>query len=146
MQVVMRFHEDLMLKDEKVRSILSTGIWWEHHGYCYPETEWIDNGNIILGWWLSAILRLMMYSDDETLFFMEGEYSLRLRINRNDATVQIALEEDDVTWTCSLLEIANAVCDATLLLCDELARLRIRESERAGLMKIVGEVRRALAE
>jgi hypothetical protein len=57
-------------------SFIGGAIYWQHEGFFFPAPRWIDNVNIVINWWLGAIVPLTEGAV-ERLRFMEGPYCLK---------------------------------------------------------------------
>lgn len=63
-------------KFEPSSSLVGGTIFWTIGGTAFPCKGWNDNINVLLGWWLSALLTVGEHSCNATMSFMEGPYEV----------------------------------------------------------------------
>jgi len=54
-------------------------IFWQDEDQVFPIANWIDNVNVLLGWWLGALIKLAGGADQDKFLFMEGPYEMSLK-------------------------------------------------------------------
>jgi hypothetical protein len=91
-----------ILPDLTQRKHVYVTIAWQHAGDFYPSSSWVDNADVVLGWWLTSLIRLADGSDSETLTFMEGPYALQLERNSERRSV-VMVRSRDGKFSCSVL-------------------------------------------
>jgi hypothetical protein len=99
---------DFVAKDD-VRKNLLFPILWEHAGDVYPRKDWIDFGCIIIGWWVTTVVKFLRGHDEGSFSFMDGPYALLAKFDRQTRIVTLHLQGTDKTWYVNIIEIMEAL-------------------------------------
>jgi hypothetical protein len=122
--------EDLnTLSTQVAREKLTFRISWEHNGTYYPAKDWTDFGCIIIGWWVSGVIKLQRGSSQEEFTFMDGPYSIAARFNRVSEEVELRPEGTEVVWMVKITEIARSLVQVVEMLRQSFASLDFRGEE-----------------
>lgn len=63
-------------------------IYWDVEGAQFPEAGWNDFVVVILGWWLQDVIALLRgETKDVALDFMDGPFSVLLRVDNEHVAV-----------------------------------------------------------
>jgi hypothetical protein len=93
------------------QSLLSGIIYWKVEAIEYPDKIWIDNVNVLIGWWLTALDRLADQGGSETFKFMEGPFELFLRPIQA-GLYEITSSDGRVSERCEIRDIVAEVLRA----------------------------------
>jgi hypothetical protein len=100
--------EDLVaLSTQTSRENLTFRIFWEHNGSYYPMEDWVDFGCIIIGWWVSSLIRFQRGSSRESFTFMDGPYSIDAQFDKVSGEVELKPKGTNLVWTIKITEIAE---------------------------------------
>ena len=86
-------------------------IFWEHDGRFFPGRDWFDNVNVLLGWWLTALLKIEV---DQPANFscMEGSYQLAISLQPSGEVLFEDPESNDFSGSVSFRSFADQVFHA----------------------------------
>ena len=76
MEIVLNY---LNPKCESIIRMRSFGLASEIHikmmdGFCFPDDEWYDAPNVLLGWWTDNFFSLIETNEQQENFFMDGPF------------------------------------------------------------------------
>jgi hypothetical protein len=145
MKVFTQFDDELLARYAKRGSPPMFTIAWEVNGVCYPSRDWIDNGTVVLGWWLVVARRMATGEDTGKFAFMEGPYSLDAKLSRERGAVELVPEGLDVTWAVSFSDLVKELIAAAEMVCRKIAPFKGTEKERASLEKGGADLRAAVS-
>jgi hypothetical protein len=92
------------------------GIFWEHEGVFYPSDCWTDYGYIIIGWWVSTIIRFSNQQLEGNFSFMDGPYSILAKHNIITGEIELHPKNTDVFWQVNILDIIESLHDSINLI------------------------------
>jgi hypothetical protein len=92
------------------------GIYWEHDGVFYPSESWTDFGYIIIGWWVSTIIRFSNQETEGDFSFMDGPYSILAKYNKKTGNLILNSENKSIFWQANILDIIQSLHDAINLI------------------------------
>ncbi|MFK7827064.1 MAG: hypothetical protein AB8G05_23175 [Oligoflexales bacterium] len=75
-EIVTTFKDEMLSEDIKKGQPETIGIWLQDELNCYPQTDWLDNGLILLSWWTVTWQSLANSQPNQGISFMEGPYLL----------------------------------------------------------------------
>ncbi|MCY6493942.1 hypothetical protein [Leptolyngbya sp. GGD] len=119
-------------------------VWWEHDGISYPEQGWVDFGYVILGWWVSNIIRISMGEEQGNFSFMDGPFSLNFQYQKDNRVFYLTSEDNLVNWSVSLKEVIDALLLFSRSLQVELSNANALKKEQVILQKYVSVLMDAL--
>ena len=111
-------------------STLLFEIAWEFDGLYYPEENWTDFACVIIGWWVSTVVKIMEGEDKASFVFMDGPYSIEVRYNREAREVEIMPKGIRNTWKTDIRELIEALAQAVNAVYQTFVELGIQEKER----------------
>lgn len=132
MRIYTGFDESQLTKYIKKTKPTVFYITWEHDGTYYPDKKWDDFGEVILGWWLNAALRLARGTDEDEFVFMDGPFFIKARYDRETDIVELAPDGLDVVWKIPFKELTAEIIRAARQTTVELKRNGIPEKELLG--------------
>lgn len=86
-------------------------IFWEHDGRFFPGRDWFDNMNVLLGWWLTALLKIEL-DEPADFSFMEGSYQLVISLQPTGEVLFEDPESNDFSGLVSFRSLADQVFHA----------------------------------
>ena len=140
MEIMLDYIEDWLLETERKKMVHPFKIYFYLDGVCYPDDEWIDNGAIIVGWWLYSLYLLKKGSQEEDFVFMEGPY--RLKVSRVSDTEYFKVSTGDLRKTIevSLTDLSLAITNCAKKIIEIFLRYGIAEPACMALEKGVNDV------
>ena len=109
----------ILLKNDVYTSdyphIISTTLYFEHEGRCFPDDQWTDFTYPVLDTWALTLINNQMSSDVKfELLFMDGPYKLEIT---KDSTMQLMIDCVNIkqgnvceyTVTCGYWEFLSAL-------------------------------------
>lgn len=111
MRINIYFDDDLVEKYRSRSPRILTGIYIEHEDTCYPGSDWVDFGAIVLGWWLHSVTELLKGNDGQDICFMDGPFFLRANIK--DDMLCLKSDDDKVVWEVNKTEFAKELMRAS---------------------------------
>jgi hypothetical protein len=83
-------------------------IFFEYNGEFYPKEHWTDFGCIVLGWWVTTIIKIFRGELDECNFsFMDGPYSLSVRLDKDAQILFLQPGNTNKIWTVDFIEFVE---------------------------------------
>ena len=140
MHLHLKFEIPWLLKYEKRGKSPIFKIFWEINGEFYPEEEWVDNGSIILSWWLVALEKILEGSKNEDLVFMEGPYRLKLRVNHKERTITVGTGKQPNILESQIDAVVGEVLGAARTTISKFEELNIAQADREDLMEGIRRV------
>lgn len=121
-------------------------IYWEHNSVCYPSDNWLDFGYIILGWWVTNIIKLQEGADEGKFSFMDGPYSIGIKLYREIGIVELSPEKIDIVWKVSFVEVIQKILQAVNNVYKESLKIKPLEKEQKILRKYSAILEKILLE
>ena len=140
MDIVISFNEE-WLEEYKKDSLIPAWIYFRHQGRCYPDDEWIDNPEVILGWWLHSITELIEGKAGQGLCFMEGPFFVSAEIKGGSFILKS--EDKQIDWRVDKKELADSLIKAANKTSRKFHEHGLLEASRK-LNEGVSDLRRAL--
>ncbi len=84
-------------------------IYWQHSTHSYPEQGWLDQGCLLLNWWLKEWRDLKAGAKQVTFHFFEGPYEMRVRFC--EGTIEFLLPSKE-TWVVTENVVEQALVEA----------------------------------
>ncbi len=121
--------------DNGIRENLMFEISWEHDGIYYPTKNWVDFGCIVLGWWVSTIIKLLRGDDEGNFAFMDGPYAIAVKINRESMELELMPKGINVAWKVHLTELIEVMIQAISVVYKEFVLREVQEEDKIILKK-----------
>jgi hypothetical protein len=74
---------NLRVPRTSTRSLVPARVCFQLGGLFYPDSDWIDNILIIIGWWCDEAVRLKRGLKSVRLNFMEGDFRVLVTREKN---------------------------------------------------------------
>jgi hypothetical protein len=111
-------------------STLLLEIVWEFDGLYYPEKNWTDFACVIIGWWVSTVVKIMDGEDKVNFAFMDGPYSIEARYNREARELEMMPRGIFSVKKVGIRELIEALSQAVDAVYRKFVELGIQERER----------------
>jgi hypothetical protein len=106
MSMTIQIRLDLASLRRSSTGMVSSILFVEVNGFCFPEHSWNDFPVIVLGWWLDEAFHMCVGSASvRELLFMDGRFSLRIsKIRGKECTLSfmdssnVVFEKTSVLW------------------------------------------------
>lgn len=114
----------------EVRENFQFEIYWEHDGLFYPMEHWVDFGCILVGWWVSTVIKLLRGNSEGSFAFMDGPYSLLAKLDQNTQTLSLQPRGMNITWEMNFTELLVALSQAVSLIHEKLIEREVSEEDK----------------
>ena len=108
-------------------------VFWQNKDLFYPMEDWEDFGFIIIGWWVSTIIRYSQGDMKGDFLFMDGPYSIGGKLNKENGELELSPKGLDIIWRMSLEEFTKMLVCTIQDLQSELSRHDIQSQEHMKL-------------
>jgi hypothetical protein len=142
MQIILTFNDKLLESyGQKKKTSVPFGISFYYDNIYYPAKYWEDFGEVLLSWWIGALIRLLRGTEEDEFLFMDGSYSIKLCYRKKDRIVKLRPIGLDCVWEVSIHQLIDLIISAANSVSKELKIRNIEEKE--GLEKCVSLLREA---
>jgi hypothetical protein len=109
-------------------SLISGQVHWLHQQFVFPDIEWWDSPVVVFTWWLDSVTGLINGSQQASMDFMEGPFSIEivttdgnactLRFTRRGQRAVEIIGEEQTTLGAMLDALIHASADV-LAACEQ---------------------------
>lgn len=127
MKIIVNLNQALKEQYDSSRSMTSMFIFLENEGEIYPSNDWVDNPEIILGWWAKTVVDLVDGNDGHGINFMEGNYEIDAKIDEQN--IYLSSIDGEISWVVGVRSFIEALIDAfkkTMFFLEELGELEFK--------------------
>lgn len=90
--------------------IISMFISLKEGDVYYPSIDWVDNPEIIVGWWANSVIDLINGGEGQGMSFMEGNYHIALKYKNEK--FYLNSEDGKISWVIGKQEFIQALVEA----------------------------------
>ncbi|ABC28905.1 hypothetical protein HCH_02074 [Hahella chejuensis KCTC 2396] len=90
--------------------LLPMFICLQEGGDCYPADDWVDNAEVVVGWWTQSVIDLIKGGEGQGICFMEGGYDIDLKYKSE--VFYLDSEDGEISWIVSKEGVINALVGA----------------------------------
>ncbi|NES97677.1 MAG: hypothetical protein F6K32_21195 [Desertifilum sp. SIO1I2] len=105
-------------------------IYWVNNGVYYPDKDWIDFAFVILGWWITTILKLIEGQQEGEFMFMDGPYSIKAKYNSKTGIVELYPKGIDCLWNIHITKIIEEIIKALTKISEEIKNGNFEDKEQ----------------
>jgi hypothetical protein len=129
-KLVINFNESQLIDFRNGNKPLIYEIYWVEDSVYYPMNHWSDFGNAVLGSWVNSIIELLSGNTESEFCFLDGSYSIKLKMNPSDRVVELYPQKRNFVWKISMKELIIELINAFKMVSGELAKRGIGEEEK----------------